>query len=259
MTRKTIGSLLVCAAIGIRPVSQAQVARARDSKGSVPAATVHADGDQGMAGETPLNTAGVPDPKDVSVEESPLGLARSGVHIKAETPLKVRLSASLSSGVQRNEDTVAGVLMEAVTASSGKVLPQGTPVKVTILTAAKAGQVSSAGELSLEVLEVGSVPVVSNVLEFDGQEGRREVADANPEKGTEATVPTGASLQFFVMGSGDVTGSGGRVKSAGASGMGAGGASVSPGQATVGAPNSFARPAVGSTPTTAIHGTTPPH
>jgi hypothetical protein len=220
---------------------------------------VQADRDAGLLGETPLDSPEVPDPTDISVEGSPLGAARPGVWIRANTPLSIRLTEAVSSGIQRNGDTLAAVLMEPVKASDGTVLKPGTPVKATVLSAARAGQMQSGGVLSLQVFQVGGLPVISNVLEFDGQEGKREVADANPEKGTEAMVQSGSVLKFQVLGSGDrpepeagVGGSGGSP-TGGPTGSQTGAGSVSH------APSAVNQPAPGSTPLTPIHGMTQPH
>jgi hypothetical protein len=199
--------LVAVLGVGMSHVALAQVAAAKaQSQGPPPAATVRAEGDKGVEGELPLDTAHVPDPKDISATASPVSAIPGpgrGVRIKAETPLSVKLNQAASSGSQRNGDTLTGTLLAPVAASNGTVMKAGTPVKATVLSAAKAGQVQSAGVLSLEVFEVGGVRVTSNVLEFAGREGHRDVADANPEKGTEAMVQAGATLQFKVLGSGD--------------------------------------------------------
>ena len=205
MTANRLGWLGVWVLAGMVASAGAQVATAKTAaKGAAPAATVKADDDKGLVGEIPLDTEGVPDPKDVSAVGSPVsGAGVKGVWIKASTAVSVRLTQAASSGVQRNGDMLTGVLTAPVTASNGSVLKAGTPVKATVLSAAKAGVVQSAGVLSLQVVQVGGVPVTTDVLEFMGQEGHRDVADANPEKGTEAMVHAGAALKFQVLGSGD--------------------------------------------------------
>ncbi len=249
MKTKTLGWLGVLLLAGS---AGAQVAAAKaDAKGKVPAATVKADDDKGLVGEIPVNTPDVPDPKDVSAVGSPTAGLRGGaeaVRIKASTAVNVTLTQAVSSGVQRNGAMLEGVLAGPVTASDGRVMKAGTPVQVTVLSVAKAGMVQSAGVLSLQVVRVGGVAVTTDVLEFLGQEGHRDVADANPEKGTEAMVQAGAPLKFQVLGSGD--------KFDGNETAGKGGSSVSVGAGTVSAPAGFARPAAGTT--TAIHGATTP-
>jgi hypothetical protein len=190
---------------GLRVTAQTgPLASARaQAKTPVPTPKVAADGDAGLVGEVPLDTRTVPDPTDASLPESPVASGRAPVRIRANTPIKLRLTQAVDSGAQRNGDTVAGVLLDPVRASNGTVLKPGTPVKATVLAAAKAGQLQSAGVLSLQLYQVGGLPVTSNVLEFSGNEGKREVADANPEKGTEASVQPGTELRFEVLGSGD--------------------------------------------------------
>jgi hypothetical protein len=193
----------VWAIAGMVGSAGAQVAAAKaESKGAVPAVTVKADDDKGLVGELPVNTPDVPDPKDVSSVTGLRGGAET-VKIKASTPVKVTLAQGASSGGQRNGDMLRGVLADPVTVSNGKVMKAGTPVEVTVLSVAKAGMVQSAGVLSLQVVQVGGVAVTTDVLEFVGQEGHRDVADSNPEKGTEAMVQAGAPLKFQVLGSGD--------------------------------------------------------
>jgi hypothetical protein len=214
----------------------------------VPAVKVQAEDDAGLRGESPLDTLDVPDPTDISVEGSPVGAARAGVWIRANTLLSIRLSQAVSSGVQRNGDTLAAVLLEPVKASNGSVLQPGTPVKATVLSAARAGQMQSAGALSLQVFQVGGLPVISNVLEFDGQEGKRE-----------AVVPVGRVLKFQVLGSGDRPEP--EERAAGARGGGVKGSrNGAAGADNVShAPSAINQPAPGSTPLTPIHGMTQPH
>ena len=259
MTRaECLATLIVFALISAWSTGLAQVADAKQhSKGPAPTATVHADGDAGLAGETPLDTAAVPDPTDVSQEGSPIRSTRPRTWIKAETPLKVKLNVSVTSRTVKNGDTVAGVLVDPVKTGNGSVLGPGTPIKATVLSAAAAGKIQSAGVVSLQVFQVGGLQVISNVLEFTGHEGHREVADANPDKGTEAVVQAGAPLSFRALGSGDKPDP--NEPAEGETGAGRAAGSVRAGQSSVGPPSGFGRQAPGSAPTTEIHGTTTPH
>jgi hypothetical protein len=223
-------------------------------KSGVQTPVVRAEDDKGTAGEMPLDTASVPDPTDRSALESPTVAMRAGHgdRIPEKTALSVRLDRALSSATVRNGDVLHGALLQPVRTAHGATLAAGTRVTATVLSVAKAGEIASPGELTLELLQVGGLPVASNVVEFDGQPGHRDVADSNPDKGTEAVVAAGAPLRFQVLGDGLELGSaplrGGKA-----------GAAVSAGHGSVGAPGSFAAPAAGSTPTTAIHGMTTPH
>ena len=255
---ESLFTFIVLASLTASASALAQVADAKQqSKSPAPSAVVRADGDAGLTGESPLDTQGVPDPSDVSLEESPIRATRPGTWIKAQTPLKVKLSHTATSGSVKNGDTVAGVLVDPVKTGNGSVLGPGTPIKATVLSAAAAGKVQSAGVLSVQVFQVGGLQVISNVLEFTGHEGHREVADANPDKGTEAVVQAGVPLSFLALGSGDKPDPSERPE-AGVGAVRAAG-SVRAGQSSVGPPSGFGRQNPGSTPTTEIHGTTTPH
>ncbi|ADW67307.1 hypothetical protein [Granulicella tundricola] len=164
---------------------------------------VKADGDKGSVGEIPIDTPGATDPKDVSAVGSPVPAPPRAVWIPQGAGLSLRLNRAVSSDSDKNGAMVDGVLLAPVKLSNGTMLAKGTPVRATVLAVAAAGQIASAGALSLQVVRVGNVAVTTNVVEFDGQRGKTEVADANPEKGTEAMVQAGASLQFKVLGAGD--------------------------------------------------------
>jgi hypothetical protein len=170
---------------------------------ALPEPTVKADGDKTLTGEIPLDTPGANDPKDVSAVSSPVPASRGGLWIKPGTALSLQMDQPVSSGKHGNGTLVDGILLQPVRMANGALLPKGTPVKATVLAAAPAGKIQSAGVLSLEVVRVGAVAVNTNVLEFTGQPGKADVADANPEKGTEAMVQPGAMLQFKVLGAGD--------------------------------------------------------
>ena len=253
---RSLATLIFCASV--TAFASAQVADAKQqSKGPAASAAVRTDGDAGLTGETPLDTQGVSIPTDISLEGSPLRATRPGAWIKAETPIRIKLSRAVTSGTVKNGDTVVGVLVDPVKTGNGSLLAPGTPIKATILTAAAAGKVQSAGVLSLQVYQVGGLQVISNVLEFAGQEGHREVADANPDQGTEAVVQAGTPLSFRALGSGDKPDPNEPPETGPGSGRAAG--SVRAGQSSVGPPSGFARQAPGSAPTTEIHGTTTPH
>jgi hypothetical protein len=118
----------------------------------------------------------------------------------------MQLLNSVDSGAFKNGDPIHGTLTAPVKTTTGATLPAGTRVEGTIVSAAKAGTVESAGILSLQLTRVGSVPVVTDVVDFNGQEGHKDVADAAPTKGTEAVAKGGSMLQFHVMENGPVPG-----------------------------------------------------
>ena len=207
MAWKTASTWLVggflCLSVCMAAACGQSSARPPASQTGVPAAPVTPGSDSGMAGELPLDTSGAGPAADVSAASSPVAGQSRGLSLKAGTELRVALSRTVTSGDMQNDQSVAGTLTAPVTVSGGRVLPAGTAVRATIVSAAAAGKISSAGLLSLEVDQVGGVPVNTDVLEFSGQDGRRDLADSAPAKGTEATVAQGTMLTFHVMGAGD--------------------------------------------------------
>jgi hypothetical protein len=101
---------------------------------------------------------------------------------------------------------VHGTLAQPVKDARGRMVPAGSKVEATVVSAAPAGTMQSAGVLSLQLTRVNGVALVSDVAEFAGKEGHREIADANPQKGTEATVDSGTPLTFHVVENGPATG-----------------------------------------------------
>lgn len=67
----------------------------------------------------------------------------------------------------------------------GKV-PSGAPVSLTVVAAAPAGQLSSNGTLSLQVVSINGEQVLSQVVTAEGKEGQKVLADDAPARGTEA-------------------------------------------------------------------------
>ena len=116
------------------------------------------------------------------------------------------LTQALDSGTRMNGDKIHGTLAAPVRTTSGAVLPRGTVVDGTVVSAAKAGLVTSGGILSLQLTRVGGVAVITDVVDFNGQEGHKDVADSAPAKGSEATVAQGTTLDFHVLEVGHATG-----------------------------------------------------
>ena len=90
------------------------------------------------------------------------------------------MAQGVSSGVQINGDKVRGTLTAAVRTTNGTVLPVGAAVEGTVVSSAKAGVIASGGVLSLQLTQVGGVHVITNVVDFNGQEGHKDVADSAP-------------------------------------------------------------------------------
>ncbi len=111
----------------------------------------------------------------------PIASLANAVGIPSGTPLRVRLKQTVDSGHARNGDMLDGTLTEAV----GK-LKSGTPVRLTVVQASRAGAILSYGELSLQVVAVGPHNLLSETISAQGQEGKKELPDAAPARGTEA-------------------------------------------------------------------------
>jgi hypothetical protein len=99
------------------------------------------------------------------------------------TKLHVRLRQPVDSAHAHNGDMADGVLTEAAGSA-----PAGSPVKLTIVAASAAGQMSSAGELSLQVVSINGETVLSNVITVLGETGKTYLADDEPNRGTEAII-----------------------------------------------------------------------
>ncbi len=127
-------------------------------------------------------TGGVP---DRSLEDgAPLpgiALQHNRLGIAAGTPIQVRLSQTVDSGNVRNGQTVQGSLA----APLGKVAA-GSPVELTVVAAARAGEINSYGELSLQIVSINGEPLLSEVITAEGKEGKKILADDAPARGTEA-------------------------------------------------------------------------
>jgi hypothetical protein len=122
-------------------------------------------------GSKPGQTAGLP---GITAIHNAFGIAKG-------TPIHVRLQQPVDSGHARNGDTVRGVLSAPV----GGV-PAGAPVQLTVVAVAAAGQMSSNGELSLQVVSVNGERVLSEVVTAEGKEGAKIMPDDAPARGTEA-------------------------------------------------------------------------
>ena len=163
----------------------------------------------------------VPDPTDNSTESSPVSPGRRGLSLAVGTTVHMTLNTAVNSGVALNGDKVTGTLSAPVTTSRGNMLPAGTLVDATVVSSAKAGTQSSGGVLSIQLTRVGGIPVVTDVRDFNGAEGHKDVPDSAPAKGSEAVAQAGAPLDFKVMQQGKVPGVVPGVKPADAKGAGA--------------------------------------
>ena len=100
------------------------------------------------------------------------------------TPIEVRLQQPVDSGHAKNGDMLRGVLAAPV----GEI-PAGAPVQLTVVAVAAAGQITSNGELSLQVVSVDGKRLLSDVVTAEGKEGNKLMPDDAPGRGTEAIFP----------------------------------------------------------------------
>lgn len=105
----------------------------------------------------------------------------NGLGIRSGTAIEITLRAPIDSGHARNGD-----MIEATLAAPLAGLPAGTPVRLTVVQAARAGSLSSFGELSIQVVSIADRRVLSDTITAQGKEGPKELPDAAPARGTEA-------------------------------------------------------------------------
>ncbi len=128
---------------------------------------------------------GVPDRRGSGLEDgAPLpgvSLLHNALGIPPGTPMQVKLRQTIDSGRVKNGQMVEGTLA----APLGRV-PAGAPVQLTVVAVAKAGEISSRGELSLQVVSVNGEQALSEVITAEGKEGTKILPDDAPARGTEA-------------------------------------------------------------------------
>ena len=156
--------------------------------------------------DSQLDSPKTPESPDRAALGSPVAPLPTGDSIALGTPVTMTLLGRVDSKTQHNGDKVQGTLGASLRTRSGRTLPPGAPVEATVVSAAPVGTLGSFGILSLQLTRVSGLPVVSDVLDFNGQEGHRDVADSAPAKGTEAVVAAGTTLDFKVMDNSTVPG-----------------------------------------------------
>ena len=168
---------------------------------------------------TALAQSGTPAPQPDLQLDSPSGGVRADATAKPATPapreirhlgvgteIRMHTSAAVSSGLVSNGAVVAGVLDGPLRTTTGEMLPRGARVDATVVSAAGAGVIQSGGVLSLQLTQVAGIPVITDVREFTGAEGHKDVADSAPQKGAEAIVSPHTVLTFHVLETGRVPG-----------------------------------------------------
>lgn len=116
-------------------------------------------------------------------------MRNNSLGIAAGTPIVVHLNQSVDSGHVQNGQVLKGTLIHAV----GNA-PAGSPVELTVVASAAAGQMSSAGELSLQITRINGSNALSQVITAQGKAGARLTADADPARGTEAQITADQQL-----------------------------------------------------------------
>lgn len=135
---------------------------------------------------TPGNVSRVGADGAINAGAATLPVARlrfNDLGLAAGTPIAVRLASTVDSGHVKNGDTLNGTLEKPVGS-----MPVGTPVELTVVSAAAAGQMKSSGELSVQVVRIGGKDALSQVITAEGKEGAKLTADGAPERGTEAQL-----------------------------------------------------------------------
>ena len=137
---------------------------------------------------------------DSAVQASPIRSSDgSGVSIAPHTEIALKLGRGIDSGHLKNGDTVAATLVKPVALTPKGSLGAGTPAELTVVETLPAGRIYSAGEFSLQLEKVGSVPVYTDTLTYRGQVGHKDLPDSAPAVGTDAALAAGAELVFHVL------------------------------------------------------------
>lgn len=147
---------------------------------------------------SPIRPAPSAPATDSAAQASPVGSARTGVSIAPHTAIPIRLTSAIDSGHLKNGDTVRVTLASPVSLTPHGSLPTGTPAELTVIETLPAGRIASAGELSLQLVRVGSISVTTDPLIYRGQPGHKDLPDSAPAVGTDAVLPAGAELTFRV-------------------------------------------------------------
>lgn len=139
---------------------------------------------------------------DEAMQASPVSLtaggAGNGPDFSPHTAIPVRLSAAIDSGSLKNGQMVPASLTSAI--RSGNItFAQGSPVELSVVETVPAGRISAAGEFSLQLLRVGKADVFTDIQTFRGDTGKKDLPDSAPAVGTDAGLPSGASLVFHVQ------------------------------------------------------------
>lgn len=137
---------------------------------------------------------------DSAQQASPIPSASGrGASIVPHTEIAVKLGRSIDSGRLKNGEMVAGTLARPVALSPNGTLGAGTAAELTVVETLPAGRIYAAGEFSLQLERVGSVPVYTDTLTYRGQPGHKDLPDSAPAVGTDAGLSAGTELVFHVL------------------------------------------------------------
>jgi hypothetical protein len=137
---------------------------------------------------------------DSSQQASPIPSNNGpGVSIAPHTAIDLKLARSIDSGHLENGQTVAATLAKPIALTPKGTLGVGTPAVLTVVETLPAVRIYAAGEFSLQVVRVGSVPVYTDTLTYRGQAGHKDLPDSAPAVGTDAILAAGAELIFHVL------------------------------------------------------------
>jgi hypothetical protein len=116
---------------------------------------------------------------------------QNALGVQSGTAIHVRLKQAVDSAHAKNGDMLDGVLAAPLGSA-----PAGAPVKLTVVAAAAAGTMTSAGELSVQVVSVNGQTLLSNVITAEGEQGKTLQADGAPARGTEASFTPDKPIQL---------------------------------------------------------------
>ena len=118
-----------------------------------------------------------------SVRLAVAGFRNNSLGIAAGTPITVRLKDTVDSGHVKNGQTIRAMLVNAVPGA-----PAGSDVELSVVSSAAAGQMNSAGELSIQIVRINGSEALSQVITAQGKQGAALTADGAPARGTEAQL-----------------------------------------------------------------------
>src|ERR1700753_2430405 len=138
---------------------------------------------------------------DTSQQASPIPPERhgGGPALPAHTAIHVALNQGIDSGNLKNGQTIHAHVVSAVSSKEHSVIAAGTPAELTVIGTVPAGKINAVGEMSLQLMRVGSSDVYTDTLTFRGHPGHKDLPDSAPALGNNAGLASGASITFHVL------------------------------------------------------------